>query len=319
MARSITRRMRDIPASTSFTYKAYDGELYSSPATVTINVYASVGFQAEDYWLAAPPAPGSTVIEGSALGGQAITTNGNNTNGAGPPLEMVRYNVYFPNAGGSNTYHLYIRYRMGPGRQVTMTAAGRSTRLTAIRRRAATGTRSTTWSITATRPTAGSIWRRRPGSMAWPSYYNVSSGLHTWWFGGREDGMYLDAVVFSTGYGLDTTAEGQAILDAAVNNRPSAVNGWLFGQRGRQPQHRFAGRAVQRQRPEIRCADSVARGDDLQRRLDTKHERIVHLYADRQLLRRRTRSRTRQRPDGALDGSATVTITVNAVNECLRS
>jgi VCBS repeat-containing protein len=208
----------------SFTYRAFDGGLYSSNATVTINVYASVGFQAEDYVSGSATGAGfSTASEGSALGGEAITTNGNNTNASGPPVERVQYDVYFPNAGATNSYHLYVRYRL-----LTDTNADDSG--WALRPLDSDETVGTNWDQVNDLYLHGDTTYRwvdlaaTAGINGVPAYSNVSSGLHSWWFGGRENGLYVDAFVFSTGANLDTTSEGQAILDTAVNDRPTAVD-----------------------------------------------------------------------------------------------
>jgi len=208
----------------SFTYRAFDGGLYSSNATVTINVYASVGFQAEDYVSGSATGAGfSTASEGSALGGEAITTNGNNTNASGPPVERVQYDVYFPNAGATNSYHLYVRYRL-----LTDTNADDSG--WALRPLDSDETVGTNWDQVNDLYLHGDTTYRwvdlaaTAGINGVAAYSNVSSGLHSWWFGGRENGLYVDAFVFSTGANLDTTGEGQAILDTAVNDRPTSVD-----------------------------------------------------------------------------------------------
>ena len=208
----------------SFTYRAFDGGLYSSNATVTINVYASVGFQAEDYVSDSATGAGfTTASEGSALGGQAISTNGNNTASSGPPAERVQYDVYFPNAGATNSYHLYVRYRL-----LTDTNADDSG--WAMRPLDSDETVGTNWDQVNDLYLHGDTTYRwvdlanTSGINGVGAYTNVSSGLHDWWFGGRENGLYVDAFAFSTGANLDTTSEGQAILDAAVNDRPTAID-----------------------------------------------------------------------------------------------
>jgi VCBS repeat-containing protein len=208
----------------SFTYRAFDGNLYSATMTVTIYVIGSVGFEAEDYVAGTATGAGFTTLnEGSALNGQAITTNGNNTNAAGPPPEMVRYNVYFPNAGATNSYHLYMRYRLpsddtnhdsGWALLPLDSSTSTGSNWDQINDLYLTGTTTYGWvDLTAA---AGGI-------NGVGTYANVSSGLHTWWFGGREAGVYADAFVFSTTGSLDTSGAGQAYLDSVVNDRPMAV------------------------------------------------------------------------------------------------
>ncbi len=183
----------------------------------------SVGLQAEDYVPGSATGAGfSTVAEGSALAGEAITSNGNNTSGSGPPVEMVRYDVTFPDAGPTNSYRLYIRYRMLV--DVVDDDSG-----WALRPLDADQALAGSWDQINDLTNHGDTSYRwvdlqaTAGINGVPSFDNVTAGQHTWWFGGREDGLYFDAFVFSTASGLDLTAEGQALLDAAINDRPTAV------------------------------------------------------------------------------------------------
>ncbi len=184
----------------------------------------SVGFQAEDYVAGTDTGAGfTTVSEGAALAGEAITTNGNNTAAAGPPVEMVRYNVYFPDAGPTNTYHLYVRYRMAIDQYEDDSGW-------ALWPLDADQTVGTNWDIINDLSVHGDTTYRwvdlgaTAGINGVASYTNVAAGMHSWWFGGRENGFYADAFVFSTDYNLDTTVPGQAYLDAVVNDRPVAVD-----------------------------------------------------------------------------------------------
>jgi VCBS repeat-containing protein len=207
-----------------FTYRAFDGLMYSTTATASLYVIGSIGFQAEDYVSGSATGAGwTTANEASALGGKSIISNGNNVNAAGPPPERVQYSVYFPNAGATNTYYLYVRYRLQA--DTVDDDSG-----WALRPLDANPTVGANWDLVNNLTVHGDTTYRwvdlannASGIDGVPSYTNISAGLHTFWFGSRENGLYADAFVFSTFANLEGSAGGVTLLDEAVNDRPTAV------------------------------------------------------------------------------------------------
>ena len=153
----------------------------------------------------------------AAPGGAAITTNGDTTNDI-QPVEYVTYSLVFPDAGATNNYHLYVRYRLLTDQNVDDSAW-------ALNPLDSDPTQAASWdkinNTNAHAPDTTYHWidlasNVTPGLDLIAAYTNVLSGLHGFAFGGRENGFLADSFVFSTGFNLDTTAYGQQLLTAAV-------------------------------------------------------------------------------------------------------
>ncbi|HLL89182.1 MAG TPA: tandem-95 repeat protein, partial [Tepidisphaeraceae bacterium] len=188
-----------------------DGSL-SDTDTVTLNVAHVVVVQAESYNAGSATGAGfTTLTDAAALNGYAITTNATNIAGA-PPAETVTYTVTFPNAGATNTYHLYMRYRLASpvlsdDSGYVSSALDNSATLAGswdlINNLANHGGSFYTWI---------DLSRTISDVDTAVAYTNVTAGAHTFRIGGREDGLIIDALVFATAIDADTTTHGQTLL-----------------------------------------------------------------------------------------------------------